>query len=168
MKDFDSNKFQHQINSEFRKIDEFLHEFEHVFELELKKIIHSNFGEIIYFERLKEAISSYANEIISVAESVCDKDLNYPEFRLKEELDNMSHVVEKYPPIDLNSDFMKQSHQKAKELMVNYYPPIFDLSGYGFRLLEKYCQMYNWKFVDIFCSVYKIDAFQLKHKSENI
>ncbi len=150
MEKFESNKFQSRLSREFRKIEEFLHEFEGVFDAELRKIIFKNYSEINSNDKLSEAVLTYANEIISVAESVCDKDLNYPENRLKEELDDMSRAVENYPPEDLNPEFLQQTHKKAKELMVNYYPYIFDLSPNGFRLLEKYCQMYNRKFVGFF------------------
>ncbi|MBN2636661.1 MAG: hypothetical protein JXR61_10360 [Prolixibacteraceae bacterium] len=154
MKEFESNKDQHNLNSEFRKIHEFLHEFEAVFSNELQNIVVKNYSNVEFSEKLNESVLAYANEMISVAEAVCDKDLNYYEDRLKEELDTISLVVEKYPPANLDSEFLQQTHQKAKELIVNFYPHIFGLSSNGFRLLEKYCQMYNWKFVDIFHSIY--------------
>lgn len=154
MKEFESNNDQHNLNSEFRKIEEFLPEFESVFAIELQNIAAKNYSNIEFSEKLIEAVLAYANEMINVAESVCDKDLNYYEDRLKEELDIISAVVEKYPPENLDSEFLHQTHQKAKELIVNFYPHIFALSSNGFRLLEKYCQMYNWKFVDIFHSIH--------------
>jgi len=150
MKKFESHKFQHHLNSEFRRIDEFLHEFETDFAIAIHKIIVCECPDIIWNEKIEEAILIYANEVISVAESVCDKDLSYTESRLNEELVKMSRVVEKYPPENRDHKFLLLTHQKAKELIVNYYPHIFDLSSTGFRLLEKYCQMYNWKFADIF------------------
>ena len=150
MEKFESDKFQHQLNSEFRRVEEFLHEFESVFAGELQKIIFKTYSNIELNEKIHEAVLAYANEIINVAESVCDKDMNYTELRLKEELDNMARVVENYPPENLDCEFLQKSHQNAKKLIVDFYPYIFDLSANGFRLLEKYCQMYNWKFVDIF------------------
>ena len=153
MEKFESHKFQHKLNSEFRKIEEFLHEFETDFSKAIHDIIYYEYPDVISSDKIDEAILIYANEVISVAESVCDKDLSYTEIRLKEELDNMARVVEKYPPENRDHRFLNLTHQKAKELIVNYYPHIFDLSSTGFRLLEKYCQMYNWKFVDIFYSL---------------
>ena len=149
MKEFEPDKFQHKLNSEFRKIDEFLHEFEKEFVNAMQTIIRAEYPEIEMNDKINEAMLMYANEMINVAESVCDKDLHYPGARLKEELNNMKRVVEKYPPECHDSNFLQQTHHKAEELMVNYYPYVFDLSANGFRLLEKYCQMYNWKFADI-------------------
>ena len=150
MKKFESNKFQHQINSEFRKIDEFLHEFENDFANAMHKIINEEYPGVAITDKIEEAVLMYANEVINVAESVCDKDMHFSDTRLNEELNNMTSVVEKYPPENYDLKFLQKAHHKAEELVVNYYPYIFELSSNGFRLLEKYCQMYNWKFVDIF------------------
>jgi hypothetical protein len=52
-----------------------------------------------------------------------------------------------------NDDFREAVHLKAKELMVNNFTGIYNLSSTGFLLLEKNAKLYNWEFASNFESI---------------
>ena len=144
--DFSKN-FHSKLSSEFKKIDEFQAEFQHEFIRQLNLLINVQFTNITLTEKLEEHLLLYAKEIFSCAGSVPDKDRNYNEWRLKEEFDSITFALEKTGYLESLSEFAQQTHKKAKEIMVSYFPGLVNLSANGFRLLEKYCLLYNREFV---------------------
>jgi mRNA-degrading endonuclease HigB of HigAB toxin-antitoxin module len=146
MKKSESNKSQNNLKYKFRRIEEFLHEFQNEFINGQVEIIQKHYPDILYHKKLQENILLYSNQIFSVAESVYDKDFHYSEPRLEEELEAMTQVVDKFQLEKPDAEFILKTHLKAKEIMIKFFPELFDLSGNGFRLLEKYCLMYNREF----------------------
>jgi len=144
--EFDSN-FHLKLNAEFLKIDKFLKEFRFEFEYELSELIKNLNPGLSIDENLKEGLFQYSNHISACAESVHYKDNNYNEIRLQNELDNMTRVIDKGSVRFQDSDFAMQTHQKAKSVMVKFFPELIDLSANGFRLLERYCLLYNREFI---------------------
>lgn len=125
--------------------------FQNEFKTEILDLIINSFKQANFSEELEEMVLTYANQIFSTAESVSDKDKNYNEFRLADEVNIMTKVVTELSEQNKeNKELADQIHQKAKELMVNYNPFIMDLSANGFRLLEKYTLMYNNFFIGSF------------------
>lgn len=145
-KDF-NKEFHSNLNIEFQKIDKFLKEFRHEFIKALSSEVKLLSTEIRSDETLNEKLLVYANQIFNSAESVIDKDKHYTEVRLKEELDAMSQVTKKGLIPSEHLKLAERTHRKAKAIMVKFYPDLIDLSADGFRLLEKYCSMYNHDFV---------------------
>ncbi len=139
--------FHTKLNDEFLKIDNFLKEFRLEFVFELSTLIKELNPGILIDETLKEGLLQYSNQISAGAESVYDKDMNYNEFRLKNELDDMTRVIEKGSVKFHDSYFAQQTHRKAKAVVVKFFPELAELSANGFRLLEKYCLLYNREFV---------------------
>lgn len=142
-----SKEFNYHLSSEFKKIDELLFEFQSKFVYEIFKITKERLINIRDENDAQESILSYSFEIFSCAESVLDKDKNYSDLRLKEELDSMTIAVNKTSQLREIKDYAEQTHLKAKEIMVAFFPDLVDLSANGFRLLEKYCVLYNRDFV---------------------
>ncbi|WP_340113568.1 hypothetical protein [Maribellus mangrovi] len=148
MENQDFNKeFHSNLNIEFQKIDKFLKEFRHEFTKELSSELELLSAGITSDETLKEKLLVYSNQIFNSAESVIDKDKHYTEVRLIEELETMSRVSRKDLIRPEHLELAERTHRKAKALMVKFYPNLIDLSANGFRLLEKYCSMYNHDFV---------------------
>ncbi len=151
MEKFDSNSFHSSIIAEFKKLDDIMEAFQNDFKNEVLGLINNSFEQANFSEELEEMVETYANQIFSTAESVSDKDKNYNEFRLADEVNIMNKVVNELSEQNKeNKVLANQIHQKAKELMVNHNPFIMDLSADGFRLLEKYTLMYNNFFIGSF------------------
>ncbi len=140
------NSLQSHLNEEFQKIDKLISEFQNDF-IEAQAEIVKEYLCNISREELNEDLLLYANEIFNIAESVYDKDVHYSEIRLKEELQAMTRVVSTRFSESEDACLAEQTHLKAKEIMVSFFPNLINLSGNGFRLLEKYCQMFNREFV---------------------
>jgi hypothetical protein len=148
MENKDFNKaFNYNLNIEFQKIDKSLKKFRTEFVTELsfeidKSVTGFSVNEIVY-----EMLLVYANQTFNTAESVIDKDKSFTALRLQEELEAMNRLIEKDAGKHDKSSLAEQTHFKAKEIMVKFYPNLIDLSANGFRLLEKYCLMYNREFI---------------------
>jgi len=153
MEKFDSSNFHSNLVEEFRKLDDILESFQNRFCDEVFLCIRTQFPDLVLTEELDELILTYANQIFNTAESVQDKDKNYIDIRLAEEVSVMNKVVDKLSEEKENWGLGQKLHQRAKELMVGYNPSLMDLSADGFRLLEKYSLMYNIFFLDSFTTI---------------
>lgn len=142
-----SKDFHFKLSSEFKRIDEYLAEFQHVFTDKIRQAVYKQSSEIIQKEKINEHILLYANEIFSCAESVFDKDKSYNEWRLEEELKSMTVALDKFGELERHQELAAQTHRVAKEIMVGFFPNLVDLSANGFRLLEKFCLLYNREFL---------------------
>ena len=88
-------------------------------------------------DEIDELLQAYAVAILNATESAIDKDRNYPSYRLEEELATMNQLTLKLSKPEENNAFREAIHIKAKEIMVNHFTGIYDLSSTGFRLLKK-------------------------------
>jgi hypothetical protein len=148
MENKDFNKaFNYNLHIEFQKIDKFLKKFRTEFITELSFEIEKSVTGLSVNDIVYEMLLVYANQTFNTAESVIDKDKSYTASRLQEELEAMNRLIEKDSGKHDNSSLAKQTHFKAKEIMVKFYPNLINLSANGFRLLEKYCLMYNREFM---------------------
>lgn len=151
MENFNSHQFHSSLVSEFQKMDEILESFRNQFNREVLSIVGNTFLENVSQEEFEELVLTYANQIFNTAESVCDKDKNYSDIKLADEVGIMNKMVGKMlEENNENRELADRIHQKAKELMVNFNPDLMDLSADGFRLLEKYSLMYNIFFISNF------------------
>ena len=153
MESFDKESKMKFILEELKKTDEFYSFFKIEFSDVMYGLINEFYPASGENPLINDLLQSYALEILSSTESVIDKDLNYPQYRLDEELSVMSRLVLKLTEGKHNKAFVNAVHQKAKELMVKYYEAIQDLSSIGFRLLEKNAKLYNWEFISNFYSI---------------
>ncbi|QIA07018.1 hypothetical protein [Draconibacterium halophilum] len=148
MEQQDFNKdFHLKLNAEFERIDKFLEKFQQHFIREQWLMANEHVVSDLSKEGLEDQLKNYANHMFSCADSVADKDQNYNEIRLTLELEAMTRAMEKYPSFFRESEFARQTHQKAKELLIHFFPELIELSANGFRLLEKYCLLYNYEFI---------------------
>ena len=147
MEEFDREKNLHNTIREFKQTDEFYNSFRHQFIVSLFLVVKRYFKTLKLDEEMNHNLQLYADEMLSCVESVIYKDSSYPKFRMEEELGIMTRLVNKQPKPEENAEFIDKIHLKAKEMIVRHYPAIEELSGNGFRLLEKYAKMYNWEFI---------------------
>lgn len=147
---FDKESKMNFILEELKKTDAIYNIFKKEFSEIIYSVINQYYPTITNDSELEELIHSYALEILSSTESVIDKDSNYPQYRLYEELITMNQLVLRLQNEAQYDTFSEAIHLKAKELMVKYYTSIFSLSANGFRLLEKNAKLYNWEFISSF------------------
>jgi len=147
MKQFNKEDKIRELLKAFEATDEFYAKFRTKFKLEMLMLFHKYHPNSKEDDIAEEIIETFANQIISTSESVLDKDNNYPDYRKKEELIGVERVVKKIKALEGVSDFIELSHAKAKELIVEFYPSIINLSGDGFRLLDQYVKMHHASFV---------------------
>jgi hypothetical protein len=153
MEIFDSAGNLKFILEEIKKTDTFYNLFTKEFSVLIYNIIQEFYPETIPGDELDELLQAYAVAILNATESVIDKDRNYPSYRLEEELATMNQLTLKLSKPEENDDFREAVHLKAKELMVNNFTGIYNLSSTGFLLLEKNAKLYNWEFASNFESI---------------
>lgn len=142
-----NNDFHLKLSAEFKRIDKFLAKFQRHFIREQWLIANEHPISDLSETELKEHIKEYANRMFSCANSVPDKDENYNEIRLVMELEAMTRLIKKYPATFRENKLALKTHQKAKEVLIYFFPVLTELSANGFRLLEKYCLLYNYEFL---------------------
>ena len=139
--------FHLKLSAEFKRIDKFLEKFQRHFIRE-QLIVASAHLDLNLSEKEKtEQLKNYTNRIFNCADSVADKDQNYNEIRLALELESITRATDKHPLLFRESELARQTHKKAKELLIQFFPELMELSANGFRLLEKYCLFYNFEFI---------------------
>lgn len=147
MRLFDDEERINRILAEFQKVDEFYDAFKTEFIsaiCELIKLYHADFKRDKLFD---EMLNQYAITVLSVTQTVLDKDSVYPEYRKKEDLAAMHAYASKAVDLQVNKELAEKTHLKTKELLVRFYPQIIDLSADGFRLLELNLSLFNLEFI---------------------
>ena len=139
--------FHLKLNAEFERIDKFLEKFQRHFISEQLIVASRHLGLNLSEKEIAEQLKNYTNRIFNCADSVADKDQNYNEIRLALELESITRATDKHPLRFRESELARQTHKKAKELLIKFFPELMELSANGFRLLEKYCLFYNFEFI---------------------
>jgi DNA replicative helicase MCM subunit Mcm2 (Cdc46/Mcm family) len=135
----------------FKEQGELHSSFKNHFIQSIYRKTESLFPERDFGSELADQILLYAENIISCTESVVDKDVNYPEYRMDEEVNRMKQIIEKLPVFE-HADAL---HKEAKKSIVKFFPAVFELSGQGFRLLELNTGFFNQGFLDNFYALNK-------------
>lgn len=135
------------LYDEFAKVDIFYARIKDSFILSIMNIIQDKLNTSEFDAELYDYVSIYGQEIINTTESVIDKDRNYPEQRLVEELERTRKVVAQLPVYEIDSDLMNKLHQQVKVFMVDNFKNVFQLSTNGFLLLELSAKMHTLRFL---------------------
>jgi hypothetical protein len=143
------------IFEQFKAIDQFRAEFKELFLKQIVNTLLPFFPFLKIDEPLEEAINTYATHILNATESVIDKDKNYPDYRLKEELERIQNIANKPVMSHHNPELIQALNKQVKMLIVEHFSKVFNLSGDGFRILENNALMYNRHFVNDFYIIQK-------------
>ncbi|MGQ8338009.1 hypothetical protein ACUNWD_15770 [Sunxiuqinia sp. A32] len=138
--------YMNELFEDFKKIDEFRNHFKNDF-FETFSYVIPILYHIEITESIKELLNMMADEAISFTEAVIDKDRNYPEYRKDEELKLMSSLIAKQKLVPELAEEMKQVKYELNSLILKYYPDIYELSAFGYRLLDRNVQFYTQQFV---------------------
>lgn len=150
MEAFEPYRPLHEIQHGFKRSEEFYNSFRHQFIISLFLVVKRHYRYLQLNEIINSDLQLYADEMLSCVESVLFKDFTMTDDRLEEELRAMNRMVSIKADFEPHLDFINKLHLKSKEMIVRHYPPIFDLSASGFRLLERYSRMYNLEFASNF------------------
>lgn len=144
--EFNKEKFKRKLLDEFVKLDEFQKHFTGVFIPSFKPVITELYSTPIT-NQIKEFLQLMANETISFTEAVIAKDLSYPEYRKQEELDSLSSFLTKQNPAPVQQKEIQKIKYILNSLILKHYPAIYDLSSFGYRLLDRYTQLLTLQFI---------------------
>jgi len=136
MQYFDKEKWKENIQKEFVEIDKFHNQFCHAFSNNMQPIFERFYSIKSFDGTLNKFLSVYAIHLISVIESVIEKDKNYSQYRIKVELERMSEVVS---GVSKPSSFPKLNDEiigQVKKMTTDFFPVVYEFTGNGFRLLE--------------------------------
>ncbi len=147
MDKFEREEKFRQLLKEFEQTDAFYAEFKTTFTIEMFLLIREYYPAIKTEPVIDRIIDMYANELISSTEAVLDKDINSPEYRKIEEIDRLTVLIKRESPSKEDPDFIEKSHLKAKEVMVQFYPDIQELSSEGFKMLELNSKLHHLIFL---------------------
>lgn len=92
----------------------------------------------------------FANQVFNTAESVIDKDHNYPIYRMRKELFIMKKLADEKDQNNENPALFTNLSKILKKLSIDFFPGIFDLSGNGFRLLDANMNYVIYSFLEWF------------------
>lgn len=146
MEPLDNDDEQLPFYKEFKQVDDFYEAFKKTFKKNITTIVEEYTFDV-YAPVFDEFLEQYAVAVLSLTHTVLDKDRNYPEYRKVEDLTALQGYYAKASHFSEQTDLAERVHQKTKELLVDCYPAIFDLTGNGFRLLELNLKLYNLEFM---------------------
>ncbi len=145
----DNNDFINRLHLRFGEIDKRAGDFIHSFYNTIEPMIRSKYKDLEMNEIIVNSINDYGAEMFSFAQSTLDKDKEYSDFKKTEELKSMTNLVDRLSKNIEENDFYEAIHKKAKSIMIDEFPEIFDLSSKGFLLLERYAKLKNMAFLAI-------------------
>lgn len=146
MEPFDHEGNIKSILEGIQKTETFYSAFSEEFSQAIFDIIHKHYPKTVKDGEIENLLVLYAVAILNSTESVIDKDRTYPLYRLEEDLQAMSKMIQLFQRNFFPNNMELQIHMKAKELAVKHFKAVFDLSAIGFRLLEKNTRAYNLEF----------------------
>jgi len=139
-------KLVRDIFEQFRLIDGFRDDFRNELASRFIPVLNSEYG-ISDEHQAMNLMYDIAEDSMNFVEAVIDKDRNYPEYRQKLELAAMDRLLKK---VDFTM-FDKREIQKMKyhlnEITLKYYPALYELTGFGYRLLDRIVSYYSYVFV---------------------
>jgi len=149
MEKFRNEDMMRQLMAEFEKTDAFYAIFKKQYIQAVKQIAKAIYPQVCSTENLLQILETHAQEVLNATQSVIDKDQNYPDYRMAEELEWTRVVLKSMPEYtNLELAFCNQVHLKTKELMVNYFEDIMNLSSNGFKLLEINSKVHNLRLMN--------------------
>ncbi len=131
---------------QFKEIDKFRKQFKKEFFRTFSSALE-NLYLIDKNEELKEFLDMMAEEAMSFTDAVIDKDLNYPDYRKEEELSAFSKLIEKQKDCKFSTNEYQRITFELNNIILEHYPAIYELSSFGYRLLDRNVKYYVCRFI---------------------
>jgi len=135
-----------EIFEQFKLIDAFRDEFRSEFIRKMEKLSGAQL-KLALTSEIEDFLEIMAYETMSFTEAVVDKDRNYPEYRLVEELSQMNDLLAKKRYKSLPVETVQSVKYELNEIILKHYPSLYELSGFGYRLLERNVHLFVANFV---------------------
>lgn len=142
----DMGKIIHDIFEQFKLFDAFRVDFKREFAQSFNDIAK----QVYQFDRtpeLDEFIDLMAEEALRLTEAVIEKDRHYEEYRLVEELTLMNALLGKNKLPGARKKEAQQVRFHLNELILTHYPALYELSSFGYRLLDRNVNFFTNRFV---------------------
>ncbi|MFV0376635.1 MAG: hypothetical protein ACK5JD_04945 [Mangrovibacterium sp.] len=136
----------HHIFEQFKLVESFREQFKARFANCFRPVLTDTF-RIGASTELDEFMEWMADEAISFTEAIIDKDRNYSEFRIDEELKSMDTVLQRFSVLQVFHPGAFQIKFELNKLILSFYPALYELSGSGYRLLERNVNYFVFTFV---------------------
>lgn len=133
------------IFKEFKNMDNFRSCFKNDFYEAFHRLIEDLYP-IPENDELVDYIQMRAEEAMWLADSVIEKDRTYPEYRQEMELRNLNVLLEKQHIKKAHSKKFEQVKFELNALLLKHYPAIFELSSFGYRLLDRNVKNFAYQF----------------------
>lgn len=144
--EMDMRKIMHDIFEQFKLVDTFRVNFKREFTSAFNKLTN----QVYNFNRtpeLDEFIDLMADEAMRFTEAVIEKDRNYSDYRLVEELKLMNVLVDKNKLPKTHHQEIQQVRYQLNEMILKHYPSLYELASFGYRLLDRNVNFFSYRFV---------------------
>ena len=142
---------------EFKQIDKFRKQFKKEF-FEAFSAALENLYLIETNEKIIEYLDLMAEEAMSFTDAVIDKDLSYSDYRKEEELAAFSGLLEKQKDCKFSTNEYQRITFELNNLILKHYPAIYELSAFGYRLLDRNVKYYVCRFIQAIKQEYKLPS----------
>ncbi|WP_320168039.1 hypothetical protein [Mangrovibacterium marinum] len=149
-------KIIRDIFEQFRLIDAFRVDFKREFTQAFYQLTKQLY-QLKRTPELDEYIDLMAKEALRFTEDVIEKDRHYAEYRLVDELKLMNAVLAKNKIPRTNKAEAQQVRFQLNELILKHYPALYELSSFGYRLLDRNVNFFTARFV-------RAMSDEIKHK----
>lgn len=130
-----------RLTEQFKLVDASRYQFRGEFCKKINQLVQQKFQLSVTVE-VSNYVMIMADEAISFTEAVIDKDRNYPEYRMIDELKRMDDLLNIVRCRKLPEELTQCVRFNLNELILNHYPALYDLSAWGYRLLERNVNFY--------------------------
>jgi len=148
--ELDTRRLMREIFEEFRKMDAFRTNFKSDF-FKTFSLISANLYSIPESDELVEFLDGMAEEALSMANSIVEKDRTYPEYRQVMELKTYKALLDKHQISEGQATEIKQVKYNLNVLLLQYYPAIFEFSSFGYRLLDGNVKFFAYQLTNALC-----------------
>lgn len=143
--DLNTQRAMRELFEEFERIDSFRDHFKHDFMEEYSSAVLQSY-QTQEKEQLTAFIEFMADQAFSLMESVIEKDQCYPEYRKEIELQVLDALIGKQIVSAEQTEEINQFKYALNSILLKYYPSIYELSSFGYRLLDRNVQHFSYQF----------------------
>ncbi|WP_372776007.1 hypothetical protein [Mangrovibacterium sp.] len=143
--DLNTQRAMRELFEEFERIDIFRNHFKRDFTDEYRAALLKTY-QIQETEQLVAFIELMADQAYSLMESIIEKDQCYPEYRKEIELQVLDALVGKQITSAEHASEIMQLKYTLNCILLKYYPVIYELSSFGYRLLDRNVQHFIYQF----------------------
>lgn len=133
---FDEDWNLNSMLQNLKKTDAIYNTLKNEFAQKIKQTVLFFFSDNAISNELLEEVDLFAVGMINLAETVIDKDKNYTDERLLQDYESIVKAVSKMKPEPSGNRFRETLLTLTKEMMIENFEGIFELSSTGFRLIE--------------------------------